>query len=181
MHRVLFRSQLLPVKGACDYCQCCRALYGTQEGFLGCMHFFGEELSLWQMLAAACRSTLSLLPKPSAGCETSWTCTCHPTHSIRAPPHSALLLCTSYSCTQTYLHLTDVMLCNQTVGAHLGDLSASRCHASHADLLPSCTYADALPETPFTAHAPLANCMIELLCALVDVRYAVQHFLWHSM
>ena len=174
MHRVLFRSQLLPVKGACDYCQCCRALYGTQEGFLGCMHFFGEELSLCrclllpagphcpscqegflgcmhlfvkevspcrclllsagahcsscreplQMLAAVCRYTLSLLPRISAGFETSWTCTSHHTHTIRAPPHTPLLLCTSYSCTQTYLHLTDAMLCNQMVGTYLGHVLA---------------------------------------------------------
>ena len=109
----LGRRLLLPAGPHCPSCL---------EGFLGCMHFFCEEASLCRRLLLPCRSTLSLLPRTSASFETCWTCTCHHTHSIRAPPHTALLLYKSYSCTQTYLHLTDAMLCKQTVSTHPGQV-----------------------------------------------------------
>lgn len=81
------------------------------------------------------------------------------THSIRAPPHSALPLCTSYSCTQTYLHLTYAMLCTRKVSAHFAYALMTFLHQNAMyprqalGLVQHCACIYAQPEISLTAHA----------------------------
>ncbi len=144
MHRVIFRSQLFPVKLACDCCRYCRALYGTQEGFWDTCTYFVKSR---HCANACCCLQVRIVPPAES------LCRLRDMLDLHLPPHTQHQGSSSHSPATVHklqlhpdLSAPDRCYAVQSNGGYTPwscfyDLSASRCHASRKilSLLPSCT------------------------------------------